>query len=499
MKTLAAALFLLPLFACVSPDNAVDFDKLEKQYSQPSTDSLKLEAAQYLRREMQGQTSDMPIFIDATGRIVTISLDSFSSLDNLLAHLEMLNLEPGSLAKNDKDILRTSFIENEINTSASHQNKYPWNKDIPKEVFLDYLLPYKIHNEYPDNWRHLLKQKVDSLISLWELKFRKSPSNPSLFSSEEFYYDLIVNTASQWFKYGPDVIRITEDPSYKELNLLRRGGCKKEAFFNAYVLRSAGLPATVDVIPHWGSKNGTHAGDVYWNNAEKKMTPGPGRRFERPAKVFRLTFRNHSSWARQIKPFVSDNDFLLNFLRNDNWLDVTNEHTITSDITLPIKAANDRPVPTTAYICVFDYGAWEPLYWGPVNNDLVVFKNMGRNVIYRMATFKHGLDFCGEIFLLDSDGQIKYFCPNQQKTQTMKLQKLNSGKEAWVAKNVAYTLYLLGKDQKWHKVAEDICRKDAMIEFRDIPSGGLYRLVKSDSPQQKERIFAFEDNQQVWY
>lgn len=278
MKIFYTYIILLFLFTCTSSGDGIDFNKLEKRYRKNPADSIKLEAVHYFRREMPQQTSDMPIFRDVgTGRITTITLNSFNNTDSFFAFIKRRNVEPSSLIKNDINFIQTSFIHKEITTATSLWNKYPWNKHTPKEIFLNYLLPYKIHHEYPDSWRYHLKLKADSLISFWEEKIKESPSSSFLASSEEFYYDLIINTASQWFKYGEDAIRITEDPTYKELNLLREGGCKKEAFFNAYVLRSAGIPATVDIIPHWGSKNGTHAGDVYWNYKEKKMTPGPGR------------------------------------------------------------------------------------------------------------------------------------------------------------------------------------------------------------------------------
>lgn len=180
-------------------------------------------------------------------------------------------------------------------------------------------------------------------------------------------------------------------------------------------------------------------------------------------------------------------------------MDVTHEHTPTSDITLHVKSFKDGIIPITAYICVLDYGRWMPLYWGSVKNNLVVFKNMGHNVIYRIATFNNELNFSGEVFLLDSTGKIKYLYPNWQRKQTMKLQKINSGSEAWVTKNTSYTLYLLEKGCKWLRIAQKICTKNSIIKFRDVPSGGLYRLVKSNGSEQLERAFTYKDNKQIWY
>lgn len=498
MKRYPSYLMLLSLMtACAPREHAVDFKLLEKQYAQHPADSLKLQALQYLEKEMPCQLSEMPIVKDiSTGRLTSIRIDSFTSAKSLLSFLKKEQLKTGQIVKKDADFIQTTYLGNTIDASIALWNRFPWNKDIPKEIFFDYLLPYKIHQDYPDNWRLPLKQKADSLIKVWEEKNRQKPGDRFLTSSKEFYYDLIVNTASGWFKYGEDEIRITEDPSYRELVLVGEGGCKKGSFFNAYVLRSAGIPATVDIVPFWGSKNGSHAGDVYWNNEERKMMPGPGRQFHRAAKVFRLTFRNHGSWSQQIKPYVNESDFLLDFLRNDQWLDVTQEHNPTSDITMPVVT---NAIPGTAYICVYDYGEWVPLFWAPVSNNAATFRQMGRDIVYRIATFEGELKFNGDIFLLDSAGQVKSPYPDPLKKQTMTLQKLNSGSEQWVSKNQSYTLLLLEKDNTWHKVAEQTCTKDSTIEFREVPSQGLYRLVKTDGPQQLERFFAYKNRQQIWY
>ncbi|MGE7777249.1 hypothetical protein ACQKLP_21195 [Chitinophaga sp. NPDC101104] len=489
-------LLLFSCMACGRRNGSPDVRSLEKRYSANPADSLKLEALHYLLREMPGQWSDQPAIIDASsGKPTHYPIDSFHNVESLLSFLQDRQLEAGGIPEKDAAFIRPEFLESEIDAAVAEWKRYPWNQDIPKEVFLDYLLPYKVHQDFPDNWRASLRQKADSLVKAWEEKNRKSPGDKFLTSSKEFYYDLIVNTASRWFRYGPDRIRITEDPSYKELLLTGEGGCKKGSFFNAYALRSTGIPATVDIVPFWGSKNGSHAGDVYWNNEERKMTPGPGRRFDRAAKVFRLTFRNHGSWSRQIKPHVQEKDFLLDFLRNDQWVDVTKEHNPVGDVTLPIGNTSAG----IAYICVFDYGEWVPVYWAPVRNGQVTFPDMGRDIVYRLATFTDALQFSGGIFVLDSAGRTVQPRPDPQAIQTMVLGKLNTGSEQWVRKQGKYTLLALGEDNNWHEVAEKSCSRDSVIEFRNVPSGGLYRLVETGGPRRLERIFAYRNNTQVWY
>jgi len=493
--------FLLVLFAIISCTTSVPgkYDALLKKYQSDPADSIRRDALHFLVNEISDQTSEQPFLWKINGiDTFEIIIDSLTKLPNSLAAISRLNLVSGTQWVNDRDIIDTYRLEQEMISAVSLWNKYPWSKGVPKDIFLEYLLPYKVHAEYPDNWREHLTKATDTFINRWQAEYRNHPDDSKFTNSNEFYFDLIVNTASRWFGYGPDALKIAGSPSFSELLLSPVGGCKKGSFFCAYVLRSAGIPATVDIVPYWGSQNGTHASEVYWNSQERRMTPGPGRKFHPAAKVFRLTFNNQFSWTKGIKPFVNENDFLLNDLRNDYWKDVTGEHNVTSDIHVPVFVPLQAPA--FAYICVYNFNNWVPLFWGRVDKGDAIFKNMGRNILYRIAvpTFS-GFDYAGEIFLLDSSGKVQVFNPDLQRKQTMTLSKLNTGNEMWVKKNTAYTLYLLSAQNEWDKVSVQVCTRDSSIVFDNVPVGGLYRLVKTRGPGELERIFAYTNGQQVWY
>ncbi len=498
MRICSVCIVVILLNSC-SANEKQGISDLSDKYGKSSADSMKFLAARFLITEMPYQHSDKLIFRKiSNGRIVNLNLSTFTTTKDLIEATKKQNLEPEELRVNDLDILKSDFLEQEIDAATELYNKYPWNKGVPKEIFLEYLLPYKIHQEYPDNWRRTLRQRVDSVIKKWEADYSRSPNDPKFTSGKEFYYDLIVNTASRWFGYGPDSVILNDEPSFSLLLLMKKGECKPGSFFNAYVLRSAGVPSTVDVVPFWGSKNGSHVTEVYWNNAEKKMTPGPGRYLERPAKVIRLTFKRHQNWSKFIKPYVNENDFLLSYLQNDYWLNATQEHTITSDIRISLNE-NKKKI-KFGYVCVYDYGQWQPVFWGVFLNDNLTFKNMGRNVLYRVAIpTELGLDYAGRVFLLDSSGKIRYFEPDYNKKQTMKLGKLNTGAEMWVKKNKVYSLYFMNSENNWNKISELRCTRDSVMEFKGVPSNALYRLIDNSGKGKLERIFSYELGRQIWY
>ena len=61
-------------------------------------------------------------------------------------------------------------------------------------------------------------------------------------------------------------------------------------------------------------------------------------------------------------------------------MDVTDEYGPVTDvkINLPNLPSNVK----YAYICAFNNTTWNPIYYGEINNKQVIFKKMGRNIIY---------------------------------------------------------------------------------------------------------------------
>jgi hypothetical protein len=88
----------------------------------------------------------------------------------------------------------------------------------------------------------------------------------------------------------------------------------------------------------------------------KFRTPS-GRELNNPAKVFRYTFKKQNIWTDSIAPVIEDDLFILNYLRNNHLMDVTQEHTKTVDIAFPSDSES-----SFAYICVYNYGNWYPIY-----------------------------------------------------------------------------------------------------------------------------------------
>jgi hypothetical protein len=109
------------------------------------------------------------------------------------------------------------------------------------------------------------------------------------------------------------------------------------------------------------------------------------------------------------------------FKRTD-FIDVTEEYVPTTDV--KIKLADTLRTKNYAYLCVFNNESWVPIYWGNIDNDEVVFKKMGRNIVYITSFFAKGsLTTYGNPFILDKTGKINELVPDKSNSQDLILNR----------------------------------------------------------------------------
>lgn len=506
-KIVTVYLFLLTiscfdLFVKCSEKEKIQFniDKLITKYEQNSKDSLQLMCAKFLKENMSDLSSEKLTFYNVkTNKEKDICLDTISSEKSLNAILAKYNLTYKTTIIPDSLFLSTDLIENNINKAIADWNRYPWNKNVPKDVFLNFLLPYKIFNENPDDWRNYFFNKYRDSISGLSSKYSFDTSNIYIKDPNELYYRIIVNEVGKWFEYKTNFRKLSQAPSLNELMCIKQGDCFQTGYLSTYILRALGIPSGIDLIPLWGSKNSGHAMEVFWDGKGKMNTP-IGRSFERPSKVFRLSFKKQNLWRDSIHPFIGKDNFLLPQLQHNHWLDVTHEHTSTTNIVyhLPDTIHNIK----YAYICVFNYGTWQPVFWGKVDaNNNAIFSNMGCQMLYQVAIPKDGsYEILGDLFMVDSIGKkISNLLPNLSKKITMNLSKFNTGTSSFVKKGKQYELDMFNKEGQWQILSVQSCTKDSIITIKNVPSNSFYRLLETTGNRKLERIFSYTAGKQQWW
>jgi hypothetical protein len=464
-KTIYSILVLLFfLFSCTDNKTILDSESLLNHYSFPE-DSLKRKAATFLLGNMSDQVSEIP---DSTKFIFPF------------------NVYP------DSEIINNQFLIKDINQAFLLWNKYPWANNVPFDIFLNYLLPYKIYREEPADWRTFFMQKYQDTICNM---LKNLETDTLIHSTNDIYYRFLVNDVGQWFVYQDNPVRFAPHPGLNELMFVKSGNCYGWSYLNVMILRALGIPSSIDNIPFWGRKNGTHSIEVFWDNETQKFRTPSGREIIFPSKVFRYTYKIQNGWTDSIKPIVKQKPFLLNFLKHEHWIDVTHEHTQTTTVEYQCNIESKF-----AYICVCNYGKWLPVYWGEMNKGKVCFKNMGTDMLYRIAVpRKKHYEIISPVFHVDSKGNKTFFKPDYKKTITFHLSKLNTGSRSWVEKGKDYCLYYSGENSNWILFKTQQCEKDSLVTFEKVPDGTLYLLKDSIEKKHLERIFTYENDKQTFW
>jgi hypothetical protein len=276
---------------------------------------------------------------------------------------------------------------------------------------------------------------------------------------------------------------------------LKSADCLGWSYLNVMLLRAFGIPSSIDIIPLWGRKNGSHSTEVFWDSDLQKFRTASGRELYYPAKVFRYTYKIRNIWKDSIEPYINNEYFILDLLKNNHLIDVTHEHTKTANIEYQYNT--DK---SFAYICVYNYGMWVPVYYGRNESGKFAFKNMGTELCYRIALpGKTRYEIISPVFKVDSAGEKIFYKPDHNKLIAMKLSKLNTGKSAWVDSGKVYNLYFHDEKGGWMLHSRQKCGENPLLIFHNVPSGTLYLLQENENGRHLERPFTYTNKNQIFY
>ncbi|TWF33935.1 hypothetical protein FHW36_111126 [Chitinophaga polysaccharea] len=467
---------------------SVNWSTLIEKYSKKG-DSLYLKSVLYLRENNRDLTSEKITFIDnATGRERDIRLDTIANDSILDAMLTNMDLDYKREEVSDLQIFSTDYIDRHIEQAVGMWRRYPWTKDKPDSLFLNYLLPYKVLREAPSKNIDFFIEQYRTVID--SMAYEKA--------NTDVVYWKLNREVGKWFSFsGDDHTILSHSPSLDELLCIKKGACYHYAILYAYMLKSAGIPATVALVPKWGSKNGDHAEVLFMDSTGKMVTPERNR-LANASKIFWMTFKNQRIWSTEIKPLVGGYNFAIPYLKNDHWIDATTQHRET--VNIPFSLPGDIKVPF-AYICVYNYGRWTPVFWGKVEADNKgIFKNMGVDMLYSVGIpdIQDGYRLIGKTFLVDTSGNVHIVAPSSGFYAIMCLDKVNTGARSSVAKGESYTLEYYDVNGKWEKLATKKCESTGVIEFQHVPANTIYRLINEVGDGRLERPFTYDNEKPYW-
>jgi len=148
--------------------------------------------------------------------------------------------------------LKGDFLLENISLAYQAKADVPWGKEVPQEIFLNYVLPYASLNERRDNWRaDFYRRFIHTAQHSKNIDEAVMALNKSVFDS------LHVSYSAQK--------RPKPDQSPYESTQARYASCTGLSILLTDALRSVGIPARIAGIAMWPDDSGNHTWVEIWD------------------------------------------------------------------------------------------------------------------------------------------------------------------------------------------------------------------------------------------
>jgi len=252
----------------------------------------------------------------------------------LLAYMPLSDLavyEPGYLADNASAALRA-------------REEMPWGRHVPPDLFLNFVLPARINNENPDDFRITcydeLKKRVEGLTAM------EAALEVNRWCQEKVAYQSADSRTS-----APLATMLSA-----------RGRCGEESTFTVSALRTVAIPARQVYTPRWAHTDDNHAWVEFWVDGswhylgacEPEPVPDRGW-FTEPARRAMLVHTKAFGIYRGDEKVIRKEQLFTEINTLDRYARTKNLKVRVSDI-------NGIPVPeATAGYLLFNYAEFYPL------------------------------------------------------------------------------------------------------------------------------------------
>lgn len=379
--------------------NRPELESVLEHYSRNEKDSMKLRAAKFLIENMPGHHTVTGYELELYRRIIdSDTTGSYFSRKVLDIILPFFKTEPPPRKKEDLHTISADFLINHIDNAFDQYETYPWLEKFPFDMFLEYLVPYRIMEERLDYWR-------DSLILDDKVLEEISHIDNIKYMPSEIYWEIdsrIIRNISN-FDFQDEIFG-------SSISL----DCYGFAIQELFRYRAVGIPCTVDFIPAYGNRNGYH----YWTTFITPEIRIPNIRYaiERKApKIYRYTY------ARQNDRTKNTSEYIPSLFRTPFIRDVTDLYANTRDILIK----NFNPLESSlnfAYLCVFNNLDWQPIAITKYEHDRIYFEKMGENMVYLPIVYNgENMTPINFPFILYRNGEIHYLIPNTSQRQNIVL------------------------------------------------------------------------------
>jgi hypothetical protein len=403
-------------------NNRSELEKVLNFYQKDAKDSLKYRAACFLIENMpyyyyyEGQQLDdyleyYPLIKEKPLSEPSTLLDSLAKMHG---QFSLNNLQ----IKYDIQEVDSAYLCNNIEWSFKVWKEQPWGKYITFDNFCEYILPYRLGNEKLVYWKEdLYNRYMPFLEGIDNNSGKDDPVNIASIVS-----GLIINR--------PAKLTLTSPPKFPRLgpfgSQYLSGTCQNITDHVVYVYRALGIPCHIDFMPLRGDNNNAHFwisihnknNELYVQDLVGPITLASNSKVRQYSKlkVYRSTFSINKSIVNEMNKLENT---VCPLFKLPLFNDVTTYYAdfYMESVTIPkeylYKIKSQAKI---AYLCLNNRMDWEAVDWAPFDKDNLIFRNINKGTIVRIATFENNkLVFQTPPFIITiPTGELSFLVPSKK-------------------------------------------------------------------------------------
>lgn len=312
----------------------------------------------------------------------------------------------------DAKELTAEYLKSNIDEAYTLWRSRRWNQNLPKDLFYEMILPYRIGDEPLTEWRSSYR----SWLSELEDTISKCANSVDAAHIIASYIGVC--------PYNDQL----QTPHRTALNLLNTpiGYCREDCDRTVYAMRAMGVPVAIDMMLVSPENGAAHSWVVVWDNADMINRMFDNGRYlptrdsthydqRRKGKIYRQTFAPDFDRLKRYKSVKNVPKALLN-----PWLkDVTSEYFGHNKAVVEVWPEVVGEKEKSVYLGVFARQHFQPIDIANLYGNNAVFTDIEPNLIY--APIKADGKVCGYPFLLDENGKVRYVIGDESRMDTVKL------------------------------------------------------------------------------
>ena len=504
MKQLAPLSFLLTLglliffgckqdpYAAVKSAAGDNFRELEAVIRHFKNEPMKQQAAQFLIRNMLHRYPTSKAITEYRETLMQSNqtLDS----DSLWNELKTRSGTSDLTYIYDAAVLSSDYLIGNIDQAFEAWESAPWFEQVDFETFCQYILPYRVTDEAPTEWRNMLREKYLPLLD-------------GITDPVEAYGKIYIEIFTSFIKWDLDY------PYMRDLYLLNEtmeGVCADRSVYITSVMRALGIPAAYDFVQYWANFTPRgHSWSSYVMNGDRTanmiQTDSIPTEFR---EIDAAHFHSPRAYDNLNIPFTVDSIkhvskvFRRMFEVQQDVVDTYDEDTPTffrdyfvKDVSKSYGLRNSVRIPSAKHNkngYLFTFAAslnWQPAAKTPRKQSALFFQNINHGIVYLPGVFENRqIVPLSNPFLLLEDNTPHYFNPDTKRRERIVVRRKHVLFGYWIDRWSQFQggRFEVSNDPDFKKV-------ELLGEVVNIPTGVTRMNFTQSRPYRYIRFLARED------